>query len=302
VDTYQYLTTKIKDSLELLEVLDEAKDMQMLKELKLEIQPLFDKYENLRIYSLLGGQYDSKNVFFYIQAGAGGTDACDWTEMLLRMYTRWLYKNDYEVFRVEYLPNEEAGIRRVGLHVTGKFPFGFLKSEIGVHRLIRISPFDASKRRHTSFASVDVIPELEEIEIKLKDEELKIETFRASGPGGQHMQKTESAVRITHLPTGITAQCQSERSQYINKQTALKILASKIYQVEESKRKEELRKIYGEKGEISFGYQIRSYFLHPETRVKDHRTGFQTNDIEAVLNGEIDGFIEAFLLWPDRKY
>jgi peptide chain release factor 2 len=222
--------------------------------------------------------------------------------MLLRMYQRWLDKNGYQASIVDHQPGEEAGVKRAVLEIRGKYPFGYLKSEVGVHRLVRISPFDANHRRHTSFASVDVVPEYEDVEIDIDEKDLKIDTYSAGGPGGQHVNKTQSAVRITHVPTGVIVQCQNERSQVLNRKVAMRALAAKLRRIEESKREGELAKLYGEKGEIAFGSQIRSYTLQPYTLVKDHRTGAETGNAQAVLDGNLDPFIEAFLKWKERKY
>jgi peptide chain release factor 2 len=222
--------------------------------------------------------------------------------MLLRMYRRWLDRNGYQTKLLDLLHAEEAGIKRAVLEVSGKFPYGHLKSEMGVHRLVRISRFDASHRRHTSFASVDIVPEDENVDVEIKPSDLKIDTYCAGGPGGQHVNKTESAVRITHVPTGVVASCQNERSQMLNRKTAMKVLAARLTRLEETKREEELARLYGEKGEIGWGNQIRSYFLHPYQLVKDHRTGHEMGNAQAVLDGELDGFMEAFLKWKDRKY
>ncbi len=237
-----------------------------------------------------------------LHAGAGGTEACDWCEMLLRMYLRWTDKKGYPTIITDLSPGEEAGIKSVTFLVKGEYAYGYLKSEIGVHRLVRISPFDVNKRRHTSFASCDVLPEIEDtIKIEIKDEDLRIDTFRASGHGGQHLQKTDSAVRITHLPTGIVVQCQNERSQYKNKITALKVLKAKLSELEKEKQRLALEKHYDEKGEIAWGSQIRSYIFMPYQMVKDHRTGMETGNINAVMDGELDQFIESYLDWRMRS-
>jgi peptide chain release factor 2 len=222
--------------------------------------------------------------------------------MLERMYLRWLVAHGYQAEVIDEQEGEEAGIKRAVIDVRGPYAFGYLKSEIGVHRLIRLSPFDANHRRQTSFASVDVVPEYDDIEVDIKEGDLKIDTFSAGGPGGQHVNKTQSAVRITHLPTGIVVSCQSQRSQILNRKYAMRNLASKLHQLEEAKREAEFAKMYGEKGEISFGSQIRSYTMQPYTLVKDERTGCQTGNVQAVLDGAIDPFIEAFLRWKGRKY
>jgi len=251
---------------------------------------------------LLTEEYDYSSAILSVHAGTGGTDAQDWAYMLLRMYTRWAERKGYKVKLVDSLPGEEAGIKSAVFLIEGPWAYGFLKGEKGIHRLVRISPFDANARRHTSFASVTVIPEIEEdIEVEIKPEDLKIETMRASGHGGQHVNKTESAVRITHLPTGIVVTCQNERSQHLNKATALKILKSRLYQLEKQKLEQKKESLIGEKKEISWGNQIRSYILHPYKVVKDHRTGYESYKVDEVLNGEIDEFIREYLLWHAQK-
>jgi peptide chain release factor 2 len=237
-----------------------------------------------------------KNCFFSIHAGAGGTESCDWANMLLRMYTRYFEANKYKFQELDITPGEEAGIRSITLRVSGPFVFGKLSCETGVHRLVRISPFDSQKRRHTSFAAVDCIPEFEDdIDAEINEEDLRIDFYRASGAGGQHVNKTSSAVRITHEPTGIVVQCQNERSQHKNKAQAMKVLKARLYMLEQQKRDDEIAKLYGNKGEIAWGSQIRSYVLQPYQMVKDHRTNFQTGNVDAVLDGELNGFIESYL-------
>jgi peptide chain release factor 2 len=247
---------------------------------------------------LLSGEYDRSSAILSIHAGTGGTDAQDWAYMLLRMYVRWAEKKKYKVKIVDSLPGEEAGIKNAVLLIEGPWAYGYLKGEKGIHRLIRISPFDANSRRHTSFASVTVIPEIEEdVEVEIRPEDLKIETMRASGHGGQHVNKTETAVRITHVPTGIVVTCQNERSQYLNKMTALKILRARLYELEKQKLNQKKESLIGEKKEITWGNQIRSYILHPYKVVKDHRTQYESYKVEEVLDGEIDDFIREYLLW-----
>jgi peptide chain release factor 2 len=237
-----------------------------------------------------------KSCFFSIHAGAGGTESCDWANMLLRMYTRYFEMRKYKVQELDITPGEEAGIRSVTLRVSGPFAYGKLSCETGVHRLVRISPFDANKRRHTSFAAVDCIPEFDEdIDVEIDEEDLRIDFFRASGPGGQHVNKASSAVRITHEPTGIVVQCQNERSQHKNRAQAMKVLKARLYMLEQEKRDAEMEKLYSGKGQIAWGNQIRSYVMQPYQMVKDHRTNFQTGNVAAVLDGELDGFIESYL-------
>lgn len=246
--------------------------------------------------SKLSGEHDKANAIVSLHAGAGGTEACDWTEMLLRMYRRWAENRGYETQILDILPGEEAGIKSVIFMVRGDYSYGYLKSEIGVHRLVRISPFDANKRRHTSFASCDVIPEIEDdIKIDLKESDLRIDTFRAGGHGGQHVNKTDSAVRLTHLPTGIVVACQVERSQHKNKALAMKLLKAKLYELEQEKKRAALEKHYDDKGDIAWGNQIRSYVFMPYQLVKDLRTGTELGDVHAVMDGKIDPFIQDYL-------
>ncbi|MCX7661376.1 MAG: peptide chain release factor 2 [Candidatus Omnitrophica bacterium] len=273
---------------------DEDKDL--IHEIEKEADKILLELENLELKSFLNEEFDRNDAILSINAGAGGTESCDWAGMLLRMYLRWAEKRNYNTKLIDELRAEESGIKNATVLVEGLYAYGYLKAEKGVHRLVRISPFDANKRRHTSFASVDVIPQIQEdIDIQIKENDIKIETFRSSGPGGQHMQKTESAVRITHLPTGLVVTCQNERSQYQNKITALKILKSRLYDLQKQKNQEEILKYQGEKKRIEWGSQIRSYILHPYKLIKDHRTGFETTKVEEILDGEIEGFIQAYL-------
>ncbi len=258
--------------------------------------------DRLEFQLMLGGEHDEKNALVTLQAGAGGVDASDWTEMLLRMYDKWSRDQDFEVEIQDMQQAEEAGLRSVTFAVRGAYAYGRLRAEQGVHRLVRISPFDGNARRQTSFASVEVVPELDDdIEIELVDKDLRIDTYRASGAGGQHVNKTDSAVRITHLPTGIVVQCQNERSQHKNKAQAFKTLRSKLYQVEEAKRRDELAQFYGDRGSISWGNQIRSYVLQPYQMVKDLRTGVETSNVDGVLDGDLDRFIEGYLKQDKRS-
>lgn len=284
---------------ELKEVADILKDQdkELIADLTKNTELLAKDVDKLEFKTLLGDEFDKNNAILSINAGAGGTESCDWASMLFRMYSRFAESRGYSVKTIDVLFGEEAGIKNITALIEGEYAYGYLKAERGVHRLVRISPFDANKRRHTSFASVDVIPEIEQdLEVKIEDKDLVIETFRASGPGGQHMQKTDSAVRITHLSTGIVVQCQNERSQYQNKQTALKILKARLCELERKKKEEGLLKTYaGEKKRIEWGSQIRSYVMHPYNLVKDHRTDYETGDVDKVMDGGIDVFIEAFL-------
>ncbi len=288
----QRLEKDLRDLTELEELAEE--DPSLGEEYQREFQRLARELEDLE-FRLIFSEEDARNAILTIHPGAGGTESMDWAEMLLRMYLKWLEKAGFK-YKVIYLqPGEEAGIKDATVLVEGPYAYGYLKGERGVHRLVRISPFDASRRRHTSFASVFVYPETEEIEVEINENDLKIDTFRASGPGGQHMQKNETAVRITHIPTGIVVTCQSERSQHQNKETALKILRARLYAYYQEKEREKLKEIEKEKGEIAWGRQIRSYVLHPYKMVKDHRTGYEVGNADAVLDGDLDGFIRAYL-------
>lgn len=271
-------------------------DHELIADIEKDIAALQDELARVEFKTLLSGPVDANDAILSINAGAGGTEACDWVGMLLRMYTRWAEDKGYAVRTLDLLPGEEAGVKNVTILIEGEFAFGYLRTERGVHRLVRISPFDSNKRRHTSFASVDVIPDIGEgAGVSIDEKDLSIETFRAQGAGGQHMQKSDTAVRITHVPTGLSAQCQNERSQHQNKQTALKVLKAKLYELQEKKREEELAKHSTEKKRIEWGSQIRSYVLQPYTLIKDHRTDHETGNVNAVLDGRIDDFIEAFL-------
>lgn len=286
----------LNDELEIIiELSQQSSDSHLNTEFSSRIEELENIIKEIRLNTLLNSPHDESNAIVTLHAGAGGTEACDWVEMLFRMYSRWATKKKFSVEIVDMSKAEEAGIRSITFIVKGKYAYGLLKGEEGVHRLIRISPFDANKRRHTSFASCDVAPEVEEKEIEIDEKDLRIETFRASGHGGQHLQKTESAVRIVHIPTGITVQCQSERSQLKNKITALKILKSKLYKLKQQQEEIEKKKERIQKGEIGWGRQKRSYIFMPYQLVKDHITGVEVTNVESVMDGEIDVFIEAYL-------
>ncbi len=291
---------QLRQSLEDLEVLaelaEEEDDEAAAQEVAQGIEHARQRLQELEMEALFTGPFDENNAILTITAGAGGTDAADWAEMLLRMYRLWAEHRGYDFSVLSFVEGDSAGFRNVTARVEGPYAYGRLKAEAGVHRLVRLSPFDAAHRRHTSFASVDVVPEVgEEVDVEIKEEDLRIDTFRSSGAGGQHVNKTDSAVRITHLPTGITVQCQSERSQHANRRTAMQILRARLYDLQRRQREEQLNKLRGERKEISFANQIRSYVLHPYTMVKDLRTGVQVSDVQAVLDGEIDQFIEAYL-------
>lgn len=295
IDRYESLVSRIEDVEILAELIDED-DEESIDEVIREIRSIEKDVEGYRIELLLAGEYDRNDAILTLHAGVGGSDANDWTEMLLRMYTRWCEKRGFKVETLDYLEGDEAGIKSVTLKVKGEFAYGYLKAEKGVHRLVRISPFNANGKRQTSFASVEVLPELtKDQDIEIRSEDLKIDTYRASGAGGQHVNKTESAIRITHLPTGIVVQCQSERSQFSNKDTAMAMLKSKLIDLKERAHKEKIEDLTGELKDMGWGSQIRSYVFHPYNMVKDHRTGEETANLNAVMNGEIDNFITAYL-------
>jgi peptide chain release factor 2 len=277
-------------------------DTSLDAELETELRGAERRLDDFELQAMLSGPQDASNAFLKIQAGTGGTEACDWAQMLLRLYSRWAERHGFQTELIDELRNEEAGIRSATLRIVGDYAYGNLQSESGVHRLVRISPFDANKRRHTSLAAVDVVPEIEgNIEIDIKPDDLKWDTFRSGGPGGQHQNKTESGARCTHLPTGVAAESRSERSQHKNRQMALSLLKAKLYRIEEQKRRAEVEKLYDEKGEIAMGYQVRNYVLQPYTLVKDVRTGMETSQVQNVLDGEIDEFIQAYLRWKTER-
>jgi len=296
IEPAEKLRRSAKDLAELFELAVEESDEKILTQIALDLNQLEKQYNAIELTGLLSGPNDMKNCFFSIHAGAGGTESCDWANMLLRMYTRYFDDNKFKCEQLDITPGEEAGIRSITLKVSGPFAYGKLSCETGVHRLVRISPFDSNARRHTSFAAVDCMPEFDEdIDIEINDEDLKIDFYRASGAGGQHVNKTSSAVRITHLPTGIVAQCQNERSQHKNRAEAMKMLKAKLYMRQQQARDAELAKLYSDKGEIAWGSQIRSYVLQPYQMVKDHRTETQTGNAQAILDGDIEQFIESYL-------
>lgn len=296
VDRFEGLVNKYQQIYELWELALAEEDDSLEKEISEELEALEKNVEQVALETLLSGRYDRNNAILSLHPGAGGTESQDWAAMLLRMYTRWAEDRGYEVEILDYLEGEEAGIKSATLLIKGENAYGYLKAEKGVHRLVRISPFDAAGRRHTSFASVDVIPEVEfDNEIEIKPDELKIDTFRAQGAGGQYVNKTDSAVRITHLPTGIVVTCQNERSQHANRLAAMKILKAKLLERKIKEQEEELARLRGEQREIAWGNQIRSYVFHPYSLVKDHRTGVEIGNVQAVMDGWLDPFIQAYL-------
>ena len=295
VGRFKDLAGQAEDLRVLWEMASEAGDESETAGLEQALVALEKDLEAFSVKIVLSGPQDRKNVILSIHPGAGGTESQDWAQMLMRMYLRWAERAGFKAEVVDLLPGEEAGIKSATIEITGEYAYGYLKSEIGVHRLIRISPFDASKRRHTSFASVSVIPEVEDVEVVVKDEEIRVDVYRSSGPGGQGVNTADSAVRITHLPTGMVVACQNERSQLRNRDTAMRVLKARLYQVYEKKQREELAELTGEKKDIAFGSQIRTYTFHPYQIIKDHRTGVEIGKVDAVMDGEIDPFIEAYL-------
>jgi peptide chain release factor 2 len=293
--TLKDLVRQTEDARTLWEMATEASDESMTTEIQEALRGAENALEAFELKVVLSGPQDRKNVILSIHPGAGGTESQDWAQMLMRMYLRWAERAGFKAEVVDLLAGEEAGIKSATIEVTGEYAYGYLKSEAGVHRLIRISPFDASRRRHTSFASVAVIPEVEDVEVVVKDEEIRVDVYRSSGPGGQGVNTADSAVRITHLPSGIVVACQNERSQLRNRDTAMRILRARLYQVYEKKQKEELAELTGEKKEIAFGSQIRTYTFHPYQIIKDHRTGFEVGNVDAVMDGGLDPFIQAYL-------
>lgn len=290
------------EEIELLIEFYEGGETEFEDELDEKFKSFMKEFDEFNVKLLLDGIYDDNNAILTVHSGAGGTEACDWAEMLYRMYSRWCTKEKYDIKVLDSLDGEEAGLKSITVLISGPYAYGYLKAEKGVHRLVRISPFDANKRRHTSFASVEVVPEVDDnIEIEINQGDLRIDTYRASGAGGQHVNMTDSAVRITHLPTNIVVTCQNGRSQLQNKETAMKVLKSRLFELEMKKKEEELKKIQGEQSDISWGNQIRSYVFQPYTLVKDHRMNFETGNVGAVMDGEIDQFIAEYLKWNKNK-
>jgi peptide chain release factor 2 len=282
----------------LLEMAIEEKDQDVQKEVAASISGLVGRIDQVELECMFSGEHDLSNAMLTIHAGAGGTEAQDWVEMLMRMYLRWAEDRGFGTSILDYLPGDEAGVKSVTIMIKGRHAYGLLRAEVGIHRLVRISPFDASGRRHTSFASVMVMPELDDaIEVDINEKDLRIDTYRASGAGGQHVNKTDSAIRITHLPTNIVVQCQNERSQHRNKDMAMKMLMARLYEKEQEEKAKEQESLHGDKKEIAWGSQIRSYVLQPYRMIKDHRTGHEEGNVDAVLDGRLDEFIKSYLLW-----
>jgi peptide chain release factor 2 len=300
VDKCNGLKAQYDDIETLIEMGYESEDADMIPEIREELDSFMEKFEILRIGTLLSDEYDKCNAILKLNAGAGGTESCDWAGMLYRMYTRWAEKKGFTIEVLDYLDGDEAGIKSITFQVNGENAYGYLKSEKGVHRLVRISPFNAQGKRQTSFVSLDVMPDIEEdLDVDINDEDLRIDTYRSSGAGGQHINKTSSAIRITHIPTGIVVQCQNERSQFQNKDKAMQMLKAKLYMLKKEANAEKLSDIRGDVKEIGWGNQIRSYVMQPYTLVKDHRTDFESGNVDAVMDGALDGFINAYLKWKN---
>ena len=298
VATYAALSTQYDDIETMIEMGYEENDPELIPEIAQMLEELESKLESLRITTLLSGEYDNNNAILRLNAGAGGTESCDWCSMLYRMYCRWADKKGFTTEVLDYLDGDEAGIKSVTVQINGENAYGYLKSEHGVHRLVRISPFNAAGKRQTSFVSCDVMPDIEEdLDVEINDDDLRIDTYRSSGAGGQHINKTSSAIRITHLPTGIVVQCQNERSQFQNKDKAMQMLKAKLYLLKQQENAEKAAGIRGEVTEIGWGNQIRSYVMQPYTMVKDHRTGVETGNVDSVLDGKLDIFMNGYLKW-----
>lgn len=296
VERYNHLYSEWEDLVTLISLGNEMEDLSVLPEVKDGYETVTSDFQTMRLETLLSGPYDKNNAILTLHPGAGGTEAQDWVSMLLRMYTRWGERRGFTVETLDYLPGDEAGVKSVTIQISGLNAYGYAKSEKGVHRLVRISPFDASGRRHTSFASVDVMPEInDDIEVDINAEDLRVDTYRASGAGGQHINKTDSAIRITHIPTGVVVSCQQERSQHKNRETAMKMLKAKLFEIKEREQKDKIEDLKGEQKDIAWGSQIRSYVFHPYNLVKDHRTNFEMGNIGAVMDGDLDGFINEYL-------
>lgn len=298
VEQGNHLKTQYEDIETLIEMGYEADDPDMIPEIRQELDAFIEEFETLRISTLLSEEYDKSNAILKLNAGAGGTESCDWANMLYRMYTRWAEKKGFSIEVLDFLDGDEAGIKSITFQINGENAYGYLKSEKGVHRLVRISPFNAQGKRQTSFVSLDVMPDIEEdLDVDINEDDLRIDTYRSSGAGGQHINKTSSAIRITHIPTGIVVQCQNERSQFQNKDKAMQMLKAKLYLLKKEANAEKLSDIRGEVKEIGWGNQIRSYVMQPYTMVKDHRTGCESGNVDAVMDGALDSFINAYLKW-----
>ncbi len=298
VGTMDDLSSQYDDILTLIEMGYEDNDPAIIPDIQQELKEFKETFENIRINTLLSGEYDRNNAILKLNAGAGGTESCDWCSMLYRMYTRWAERKGFALEVIDYLDGDEAGIKSVTFQINGENAYGYLKSEKGVHRLVRISPFNAQGKRQTSFVSLDVMPDIEDdVDVEVKDEDIRIDTYRSSGAGGQHINKTSSAIRITHFPTGIVVTCQNERSQFQNKDKAMQMLKAKLYMLKQEENAEKLSDIRGDVKEIGWGNQIRSYVMQPYTMVKDHRTNEESGNVDAVMDGAIDPFINAYLRW-----
>ena len=298
VGTMDGLSSQYEDILALIEMGYEDNDPAIIPDIEQELKEFKETFENIRINTLLSGEYDKNNAILKLNAGAGGTESCDWCSMLYRMYTRWAERKGFALEVIDYLDGDEAGIKSVTFQINGENAYGYLKSEKGVHRLVRISPFNAQGKRQTSFVSLDVMPDIEDdVDVEVKDEDIRIDTYRSSGAGGQHINKTSSAIRITHFPTGIVVTCQNERSQFQNKDKAMQMLKAKLYMLKQEENADKLSDIRGDVKEIGWGNQIRSYVMQPYTMVKDHRTNEESGNVDAVMDGAIDPFINAYLRW-----
>lgn len=296
IETYQNLTSQMEDMETMIEMGYEENDPDLIPEIQEMLDTFQKDFDAIRIKTLLSGEYDSENAIIKLNAGAGGTEACDWCSMLYRMYSRWVDRKGFTMEVLDYLDGEEAGIKSVTFQVNGENAYGYLKSEKGVHRLVRISPFNAAGKRQTSFVSCDVMPDIKkDLDVEINDDDIRIDTYRSSGAGGQHINKTSSAIRITHFPTGIVVQCQNERSQHKNKEKAMQMLKAKLYLIKEQENREKLSDIRGEVSDNGWGNQIRSYVLQPYTMVKDHRTGEESGNVQSVLDGNLDAFMNAYL-------
>ena len=293
---YNAICSAYDDTIDLIKMAIDESEQSLLPEITQAVDEIVSKTENLGIAALLKGDYDGKNALVSFNAGAGGTESCDWVQMLLRMYTRWAERRGFKTAILDMLDGEEAGVKSATIQIIGTNAYGYLRSEMGVHRLVRISPFDSSGRRHTSFAAVEVMPEIDDdVDIEIKDEDLRVDTFRAGGAGGQHVNKTESAVRITHIPTGVVVSCQNQRSQHQNRDVCMRLLKSKLIEIKERENLAKIEDIKGVQREIAWGSQIRSYVFMPYTLAKDHRTGFENGNVSAVMDGDLDGFMNAYL-------